>query len=76
MLKIPWTREESRKSLIERVTRRMTLEARARKQKLTYFGRVMRKEGSLESMFWLSAKEEGEEEDKKVGVRNVFKHSL
>lgn len=48
VLKIPWTKRETNKSVIERVEIKTTLEGRIVKQRLRYFGHIIRKDGSLE----------------------------
>ena len=54
LLRIPWTaRTESNKSVIEEIKPTNTLEALIKKQQLSYFGHIMRRENSLEKSIML-----------------------
>ena len=53
MLKIPWTKKEMNKSVVQKICPESSLEAAIVKQRLKYFGHIMRKDGSLEKSLML-----------------------
>ena len=48
LLRIPWTARRTNKSVIEEIKATNSLEALIKKQQLSYFGHIMRREKSLE----------------------------
>ena len=54
MLKIPWTKKETNKSVVQKICPESSLEAAIVKQRLKYFGHIMRKDGSLEKSLMLA----------------------
>ena len=48
LLRIPWTARRTNKSVIEEIKATNSLEALIKKQQLSYFGHIMRRENSLE----------------------------
>ena len=54
VLKIPWTKKERNKSVVQKVCPESSLEAAIVKQRLKYFGHIMRKGGSLEKSIMLA----------------------
>ena len=54
VLKIPWTKKETNKSVVQKICPESSLEAAIVKQRLKYFGHIMRKDGSLEKSLMLA----------------------
>ena len=54
MLKIPWTKKETNKSVVQKICPKSSLEAAIVKQRLKYFGHFMRKDSSLEKSLMLA----------------------
>ena len=53
LLRIPWTARRTNKSVIEEIKATTPLEALIKKQQLSYFGHIMRRENSLEKSIML-----------------------
>ena len=53
LLRIPWTARRTNKSVIEEIKATNPLEALIKKQQLSYFGHIMRRENSLEKSIML-----------------------
>ena len=53
LLRIPWTARRTNKSVIEEIKVTNPLEALIKKQQLSYFGHIMRRENSLEKSIML-----------------------
>ena len=54
VLKIPWNKKETNKSVVQKIHSESSLEAAIVKQRLEYFGHIMRKDGSLEKSLMLA----------------------
>ena len=54
VLKIPWTKKERNKSVVQMIHLESSLEVAIVKQKLKYFGQIMRKDSSLEKSLMLA----------------------
>ena len=54
VLKIPWTRKEANKSVVQKIHPESSLEVAIVKQRLKDFGHIMRKDGSLERSLMLA----------------------
>ena len=54
VLKIPWTKKETKKSVVQKICPESSLEAAIVKQRLKYFGHIMRKDSSLEKILMLA----------------------
>ena len=54
VLKIPWTKKGTSKLVVQKIHPESSLEAAIVKQRLKYFGHIMRKDGSLEKSLMLS----------------------
>ena len=50
VLKIPWTKKERNKSVVQKICPESSLEAAIVKQRLKYFGHILRKDGSPKSL--------------------------
>ena len=73
MLKIPWTARRTNKPVFEEISPPCTLEALMLKQKLPYFGHIMRAENeSLEKSTVLGMFEGREEEAELAYAWGVF----
>ena len=54
VLKIPWTKKETNKSMVQKICPKTSLEVAIVKQRLKYFGHIVRKNGSLEKSLMLA----------------------
>ena len=68
-LRIPWTSRRSNQSILKEINPEYSLEGLILKWKLTYFGYLLRRAGSLEKTLMLGKIEEekGTTEDEMVG---------
>ncbi|XP_023235101.1 uncharacterized protein LOC111634534, partial [Centruroides sculpturatus] len=72
LLRVPWTEKKTNISILEKIKPSFSLQSRILKQKLTYFGHVMRKEVSLEKTIMLG-KVEGRRKRGRQRIRWIEK---